>query len=106
MRRLNVLREFSREEQILLSLLGGGSFLLSSNLSSINVALPHMQRDFGAPLTDIKWVAIIGFIVSASLAMLFGRVGDVYGRRRVYKLGMIVYTTGSLLCAAALSLPM
>jgi len=106
MRRLNPLREFSRDEQVLLLLLGGGSFVLMSNLSSINVALPHMQQDFGVSLTDIKWVAIIGFIVSASLALLFGRIGDVHGRRRVYRLGMMVYTTGSLLCAVALSLPM
>src|SRR6185436_12704965 len=99
MNRVNPLSGFSREEQILLCLLGGGSFLLSSNLSGINVALPHIQADFDVPLRDIKWVAIIGFIVSASLAMLFGRVGDVFGRRRVYRAGMMVYTTGSLLCA-------
>jgi EmrB/QacA subfamily drug resistance transporter len=86
--------------------LGGGSFVLMSNLSSINVALPHIQRDFGSSLSDVKWVAIIGFIISASLSLLFGRVGDIYGRNRIYRTGVIVYTTGSLLCALAISLPM
>src|SRR5688572_25530137 len=105
MRRLNLLRGLSAEETMLLLVLGGGSFLLMSNLSSINVALPAIQRDFGASLSDIKWVAIIGFIVSASLTLLFGRVGDVYGRSRVYRTGVILYTAGSLLCALAMSLP-
>lgn len=77
-----------------------------SNLSSINVALPHIQRDFASSLSEIKWVAIIGFIISASLTLLFGRVGDIYGRTRVYRAGLIVYTAGSCLCAAAISLPM
>jgi EmrB/QacA subfamily drug resistance transporter len=86
--------------------LGGGSFLLMSNLSSINVALPEIRSDFGVSLSAVKWVAIIGFIVSASLTLLFGRVGDIYGRSRVYRTGVIVYTAGSLLCAVAMSLEM
>ena len=106
MRRLNFLREFSAEETMLLLVLGGGSFVLMSNLSSINVALPQIQRDFGSSLSDVKWVAIIGFIISASLSLLFGRVGDIYGRNRIYRTGVIVYTSGSLLCALAISLPM
>src|SRR3954447_20660969 len=105
MRRLNFLREFSAEETMLLLVLGGGSFVLMSNLSSINVALPHIQRDFGSSLSDVKWVAIIGFIISASLTLLFGRVGDIYGRNRIYRTGVIVYTAGSCLCALAISLP-
>jgi EmrB/QacA subfamily drug resistance transporter len=106
MRQLNLLRGLSAEERTLLLVLGGGSFLLMSNLSSINVAVPHIQRDFGAPLSDVKWVAILGFIISASLTLLFGRVGDIYGRGRVYRTGVVVYTAGSLLCALALSLPL
>jgi EmrB/QacA subfamily drug resistance transporter len=105
MRRLNVFSGLTGDERTLLLVLGGGSFVLMSNLSSINVALPQIQRDFGSPLSDIKWVSIIGFIISASLTLLFGRVGDIYGRSRVYRTGLIVYTAGSCLCAAAVSLP-
>lgn len=104
MRRLNFMRDLSGEERTLLLLLGGGSFVLMSNLSSINVAISHIQRDFGSSLSDVKWVAIIGFIISASLTLLFGRVGDIFGRTRVYKLGVITYSAGSCLCALAVSL--
>jgi EmrB/QacA subfamily drug resistance transporter len=106
MRRLNLLRGFTSEEVTLLLVLGGGSFLLMSNLSSINVALPDIRDDYGVSLSEIKWVSIIGFIISASLTLLFGRVGDIYGRSRVYRAGVVVYTAGSLLSAVAISLPM
>src|SRR3990170_8990952 len=106
MLRHTFLSGFTDYERRLLLLLGSGSFLLMSNLSSINVALPQIQRDFDASLSDIKWVAIIGFIISASLTLLFGRVGDIYGRTRVYRAGVITYTLGSCLCAVAMSLPM
>jgi len=106
MKRFNIARGLSSEELTLLIVLGGGSFLLMSNLSSINVALPHIRDDFDSSLSDVKWVAILGFIISASLTLLFGRVGDIYGRSRVYRTGVIIYTAGSLLCALAVSLPM
>jgi EmrB/QacA subfamily drug resistance transporter len=104
MARLNPLRDLTSEETTLLFVLGGGSFVLMSNLSSINVAVPHIQQDFGTSLSDVKWVAIIGFIISASLTLLFGRVGDIYGRTRIYRAGVITYTVGSLLCVFAVSL--
>jgi EmrB/QacA subfamily drug resistance transporter len=105
MKFLNALRGLGGEEVRLLFVLGGGSFLLMSNLSSINVALPQIQDDFGGSLSTIKWVSITGFIVAASLSLCFGRVGDIYGRRRVYRAGIAVYTAGSLLCALAPALP-
>jgi hypothetical protein len=77
LRPLNLLRGLRGDEVKLVVLLGAGSFMLMSNLSSINVALPHIQRDFDTSLSDIKWVSIVGFIVAASLSLCFGRVGDV-----------------------------
>jgi EmrB/QacA subfamily drug resistance transporter len=103
--RLTLPGYLAKDETRLLILLGSGSFLLMSSLSSINVALPQIQRDFDASLSEIQWVALLGFIISASLTLLFGRVGDVYGRTRVYRTGVLIYSTGSLLCAVAPSLP-
>jgi MFS family permease len=75
--------------------------MLMSNLSSIVVALPHIQREFNTDLTTIKWVSIVGFIVAASLSLCFGRAGDIYGRKLVYRLGIGVYATGAALCTFA-----
>ena len=104
MKSLNMLRGLNAEELMLLLILGAGSFMLMSNLSSIAVALPHMQRDFDSGLSTIKWVSIVGFIVAASLSLAFGRVGDIYGRRSVYRAGIGVYTAGAGLCMVAPSL--
>jgi EmrB/QacA subfamily drug resistance transporter len=103
--RLTLPGGLAKDETRLLLLLGSGSFLLMSSLSSINVAIPHVQRDFDASLSEIQWVALLGFIISASLTLLFGRVGDVYGRTRVYRTGVVIYTTGALLCAVSPTLP-
>src|SRR5688572_13648354 len=101
MKSLNLVRGLTSEERNLLLVLGAGSFMLMSNLSSIAVALPAIQRDFDSDLSTIKWVSIVGFIVAASLSLCFGRVGDIYGRRSVYRAGIGVYTVGAALCTVA-----
>jgi MFS family permease len=89
----------------LLVLLGAGAFVLASTYSSINVALPQIQDEFGVSLSTLKWVSIIGAIMVASLSLSFGRVGDLLGRRRVYQAGLIVYTLGAGLTALSFSFP-
>ena len=89
----------------LLIVLGAGAFMLASTYGSINVALPHVQREFGISLSALKWVSIIGGIMVASLSLCFGRVGDLLGRRRIYRLGLIIYTLGAGLTALAWSFP-
>ena len=105
LRLLNVLRGLSPDEVKLLAVLGTGSFLLMSSLSSINVALPEIQQEFDISLSALKWVSIIGAIMVGSLSLCFGRIGDIKGRRRVYKIGMLVYAVGAGLSATALSFP-
>src|SRR5262245_36368540 len=105
MHRLNVFKGLSGEEVKLLFILGSGSFLLASTYSGINVALPHIQREFDVSLSALKWVSIIGAIMTASLSLCFGRVGDLMGRKKVYKIGMLVYSIGAGLSATATSFP-
>ena len=105
MNRLNVFKELSAEEVKLLFILGTGSFLLARTYSGINVALPHIQREFDISLSALKWVSIIGAIMTASLSLCFGRVGDLMGRKKIYKLGMLVYSIGAGLSATAMSFP-
>jgi EmrB/QacA subfamily drug resistance transporter len=95
----------SEAEVKLLLVLGAGAFVLASTYSSINVALPEVQREFGISLSALKWVSIIGSIMVASLSLCFGRAGDLLGRRRVYKLGILVYAVGAGLTATSFSFP-
>jgi len=89
----------------LLAVLGAGAFVLASTYSSINVALPRIQDEFEISLSALKWVSIIGAIMVASLSLSFGRMGDLIGRRRVYRAGIIIYTLGAGLTALAFSFP-
>jgi EmrB/QacA subfamily drug resistance transporter len=102
---LNIFKGLSSEEIRLLVLLGSGSFLLQGSLHSINVALPVIQDEFDISLSALKWVSIIGAIMMASLSLCFGRVGDIIGRRRVYRTGIFIYAVGAGLTATSITFP-
>jgi EmrB/QacA subfamily drug resistance transporter len=100
---LNPVKGMDESEVRLLALLGAGAFVLASTYTSINVALPSIQDEFDISLSALKWVSIIGAIMVASLSLCFGRVGDLLGRRRIYRMGIIVYALGAGLTAVAIS---
>jgi EmrB/QacA subfamily drug resistance transporter len=92
---LNPMQGMEKSDVRLLILLGAGAYMLASTYTSINVALPRIQDEFDVSLSALKWVSIIGAIMVASLSLCFGRVGDLLGRRKVYRTGLIVYTVGA-----------
>jgi len=70
----------------------------------VNVALPSIQRDLHAQVAGLQWVIDAYTLVIASLLMLSGSMGDRLGRRRVFQVGLTLFTLGSLLCSLAPSL--
>ncbi|MBO3748271.1 MFS transporter [Streptosporangiaceae bacterium NEAU-GS5] len=70
----------------------------------VNVALPSIARDLHAPLSGLQWTVDAYTLVLASLLMLAGSTADRIGRRRIFQTGLVVFTTGSLLCSLAPSL--
>src|SRR3954469_9133801 len=105
MKKLKPFEGMTPEEMRMLRGLGAGAFMLSGSLYGINVALPEIQKEFQVSLTTLKWASIIGSIMMASLSLCFGRVGDLFGRRRLYRLGIIIYAVGSGFAALAHSFP-
>lgn len=78
------------------AVLGSGIALLDSTV--VNVALPTIGRELGAGLTGQQWV-LDGYLLTLSaLLLLGGAAGDRYGRRRVFVVGLIVFTAASLAC--------
>jgi EmrB/QacA subfamily drug resistance transporter len=69
----------------------------------VNVALPSIQRDLGADLSELEWIVTGYALTFASLMLVGGKVADAYGRRRIFVLGIIVFTTASLFCGLASS---
>ncbi len=81
-----------------------GTFMAVLDSSIVNVALPLIAASFGVELTAVQWVVTAYLLVISSLLPLFGKIGDMYGRRRIYLLGFVIFTIGSLLCSLANSI--
>ncbi len=69
--------------------------------SSVNVAFPHIIRAFALPIPAIQWVVIAYTLTYAALMLVFGRVGDMVGYRRVFLAGSACSTVAFALCTAA-----
>jgi DHA2 family methylenomycin A resistance protein-like MFS transporter len=78
-----------------------GYFMVILDVTIVNVAAPAIGRDLGASLTDLQWI-VDGYTVAfAGLLLLGGALGDRWGNRRVFCLGVAVFTIASLGCAVA-----
>lgn len=75
--------------------------IVSIDNTILNVALPAMQRDFGASTSGLQWAIDAYTLVLAALLMLAGSTADRVGRKRVFMTGLVVFTLGSLLCSLA-----
>ncbi|MDQ0774761.1 EmrB/QacA subfamily drug resistance transporter [Streptomyces aurantiacus] len=78
--------------------------LVSLDTTILNVALPSIQQDLHASVSGLQWTLDAYTIVLASLLMLAGSTADRVGRRRVFLLGLVLFTGGSALCSLAPSL--
>ena len=67
----------------------------------VNVALPSIQRDLGADLSELEWIVTGYALTFASLMLVGGKVADAYGRRLVFIIGIVVFTFASLMCGLA-----
>ncbi|MGA9749205.1 MAG: MFS transporter [Nocardioides sp.] len=83
-------------ERLVLTVLLTASFTLAVDFSILNVALPAIGSDVGFSLQNLQWVATSFALCAAGFTLLFGRVADLFGRRRLFLLGMVVLGVSSL----------
>ncbi|MDF2987937.1 MAG: putative transporter protein [Eubacterium sp.] len=82
------------------------SFMSCLDASIVNVALPVMSKVLTAKMSSIQWV-ITSYILTICITILiFGKLGDIIGKMKVFKFGMVVFTISSLLCGLSTSLSM
>ena len=81
------------------AVLGSGMAFLDGTV--VNVALPDIGEDLGASTSSLQWILNGYLLTLASLILLGGSLGDRHGRRRIFVIGVAVFTVASLLCAAA-----
>ncbi|GGZ11088.1 MFS transporter [Streptomyces poonensis] len=81
---------------LLVALACSGQFLVVLDVSVVNVALPSMRTDLGLGDTGLQWVVNAYTIAFAGFMLLGGRAGDLYGRKRMFLVGLAVFTLASL----------
>jgi EmrB/QacA subfamily drug resistance transporter len=82
-----------------------GSALAALDATVVNVALPAIGTDLGAALSGLQWI-LNGYLLALSaLILLGGSLGDHFGRRRVFIVGIVWFTAASLLCGVAPNVP-
>jgi len=82
------------------------TFMACLDSSIVNVALPVMAKKLQVGMGAIEWVVTSYLIAICALILIFGRIGDVIGKVKVFKFGVVVFTLGSLVCGMAGSLPL
>ena len=80
-----------------------GMLMIVLDVTVVNVALPSIQDDLGFSQTNLAWVVNAYLISFGGLLLLSGRIGDLVGRRRVFMIGLAIFTIASLACGFAQS---
>jgi EmrB/QacA subfamily drug resistance transporter len=78
-----------------------GLFMIMLDNTVVNVALPSIQRDLHIGLSELEWVVTGYALTFAALMLIGGKLGDAYGRRNLFVIGMAVFTLASLWCGLA-----
>ncbi|MGZ3578897.1 MAG: MFS transporter [Syntrophales bacterium] len=77
------------------------SFLTPFMGSSINIALPSIGQEFSMSAVLMGWVAYSFLLAAAAVLVPIGKIADLWGRKRIFSIGLVVYTLSSFLCAVA-----
>src|SRR5579864_8941289 len=75
-----------------------GSSMAFIDGTVVNVALPVLQTDLNASATQVQWVVEAYSLFLAALILVGGSLGDLFGRRRIYAIGITLFTAASVLC--------
>src|SRR5215208_5332567 len=84
-----------------LAIVGAAFFMTVLDVAIVNVAIPSIQRDLNVAETTVQWVLTAYAITFGGFLLLGGRMADLLGRRRIFIVGLILFTLASLVCGLA-----
>jgi EmrB/QacA subfamily drug resistance transporter len=93
-----------RRRALVLAICCMSLFIVSLDVTIVNIALPAIRSDLHASISGLQWTIDAYALVLASLLILAGSTADRFGRRRTFQVGLVTFTLGSLLCSLAPSL--
>src|SRR5580693_9059206 len=80
-----------------------GVFILLLDITVVNVALPDIQRSLNSSFSDLQWVIDAYSLTLAAFLLTAGVAGDIYGRRKIFAVGLVVFSLASLVCGLSTS---
>lgn len=86
----------ARRRILALALLCAAQFMVVLDFSIVNIALPSMQRDLGLSTPNLQWIVSAYSLTFGGFLLLGGRMADLYGRRRLFLIGLVVFSLASL----------
>jgi len=81
-----------------------GTMMATIDASITNIAFPILTETFHTELTTVMWVTVAYILVSTSSMLVLGKIGDLVGRKRIYSLGMGIFTVGLVACSLSQSI--
>src|SRR5438552_11639717 len=81
-----------------------GSSMAMIDGTAVNVALPALQRDLSATVADVQWIVEAYALFLAALILVGGSLGDHFGRKRIFAIGIAIFTVASIFCGFSQSL--
>ncbi|MEC0129678.1 MULTISPECIES: MFS transporter [Paenibacillus] len=98
-------KEIQKKRWMILIVLNIFTFMSTLDGSIVNIALPELSKQLKLPMAQIEWVTT-GYLMAICAAILFfGKLGDIVGKIRIFKIGTIIFVIGSMLCGLSVSLP-
>src|SRR5512135_1711131 len=76
-----------------------GVYMSTLDASIVNISLPTITQSLNTNLSAVAWVVMAYLIIITGCLLLMGRFSDLYGQRRIYLLGFLIFTIGSALCS-------
>jgi len=95
-----------RKTTLLMASVGLGTYMSSLDSSAVNLVIPKIQEHFHVPVSGVEWIITAYLLIISSLLLTFGRLADLYGHKKVYLSGFVLFVAGSLFCGLSFNLPL
>ncbi|SFB44554.1 drug resistance transporter, EmrB/QacA subfamily [Cohnella sp. OV330] len=89
---------------LILVILNLFTFMATLDGSIVNIALPVVSRELRLPVAQTEWIVTAYLMTICAAILFFGKLGDIIGKIKIFRLGMMIFTVGSLLCGLSTSL--
>lgn len=101
-----ILKKTNGNKWILLIIVVAMTFIATLDSSIVNIVLPVMSKELAVSMASIEWVVASYTLIICGTILLFGKLGDILGKEKIFQIGCVIFIIGSLLCGISKSFHM